>query len=684
MVDREAPSRRGEFLLLCSAFALTFSFVEWIKAHVSNFWTGESALEYLGALTAFVVYLSILVLIAYVLRAPLRRFTGIVSTLLPVVGAAGLIWLGLALATPELSLKRGAIMAVVCLVLGLLVFAFHRPRIVPARWAAIAFGMMLLSGMRCSTYVGHIELLHPMRAHIIWDAISWNALIIGVVVLITLHRSKEEKVRAARIRNIVIGVVVVHIATTIMWRGAESPGTQESPNILLITCDALRADYLSPYEGHVKTPALDALADVGVTFERAYTLAPWTLPSMNAMYASRYPLGLTPHADDAEWKAEITSYRFDDIQRTLAERLMDDHYSPVLLTANGLVGRRAETVRGFDDIFRLGHQEAGRTGFWSHAPYFRGVLARVLPALADERPSDTTKVLTAHARHWFKNHPGKGLFLWVHFMDPHSPYDPPARFRTMEGPWPVFDPRNPHWGSPQHDASANLPLPEDERAYVRSLYEAEVAYVAEAIGEIIEAAGDNTYICVTADHGEELWDHGRWGHGHSLYDEVARVPLIFAGPGITPARITQPVSLIDVIPTLADLTDVEADPRWQGRSLAAVLRGDDPSTLDRPVITRATNLLSQPEPLEMLVQGDYKLIRGVNTGALELYNLSEDPKERDNFAETESELAATMSTYLTNWNESWPSDFTRALADEGGATLDPEVMNELRSLGYVE
>lgn len=261
-------------------------------------------------------------------------------------------------------------------------------------------------------------------------------------------------------------------------------------------------------------------------------------------------------------------------------------------------------------------------------------------------------------------------------MDPHTPYDPPGRFRT------------------EPFTNDNLPYPPPgaklDKNLVRSLHQAEAAYVDEQLGIIMNeldrlGLADNTYVIFSSDHGEELFEHGRFGHGMTLFEEQVRVPLLIAGPGVRHALIKTPVSAIDLIPTLAELTHVPSQPAWRGRSFARVLSNGIPLEA-RVIFYQGTGLLPKPkEPLQGLRHGRYKLIRGMNSGKLKLYDLINDPAERRDIASIAPATVSALERQLTIWRQSFPESIGMFhLLRKESLKPNQKAIQNLKALGYVE
>jgi arylsulfatase A-like enzyme len=312
------------------------------------------------------------------------------------------------------------------------------------------------------------------------------------------------------------------------------------------------------------------------------------------------------------------------------------------------------------------------------------VLARWAPALAPLRPHDTTAALSRYAAAFLRWHGDRPFYLWVHYIDPHAPYDPPERYRSLRGRWPFFHPYQggeawglPILGDPEWD------VPEADRDYVASLYHGEIRYVDEFIGRLRadlarRGLAEHTYLCLTSDHGEELWEHGDWGHGHALYEEQVHVPWILAGPGLPAQRVATPVSAIDLVPTLAGLLGLPADPAWHGESLSPALRaGQAPAA--RPVFIQGTSNRTPVDPLRMVLAWPFKLVEGATTGRVWLYDLERDPEERGDLALTDPARAEALRARLHQWLATFESTFPA----ESGALEGNALLEQLQGMGYL-
>jgi choline-sulfatase len=420
------------------------------------------------------------------------------------------------------------------------------------------------------------------------------------------------------------------------------------PNLLLFTIDTLRGDHVGA-AGYPRavTPNLDALAARGAYFSRAYAPSAWTAPSLVSLLTSVIPDEHGVQRGHPFMARIVAQETIAEGLPSLASSLRGAGYLTVGVTANGHLLPELGFERGFDR-----YTCAGFVGVDQLGPAVR----EVLPILdrADEP-----------------------FFLWVHALDPHTPYAPlgPA----LETFWPAERPRFPELAAvpfPEGYALAlggRLPN-EEERAFLVAAYDADVRTVDDYLGELLAALPDEPLVVVVAsDHGEEFGEHGRHGHGHQLYEETVRVPLVIALPGGTPRQIATPVSLLDVLPTLLELAGAPPAPLARGRTLAPALRGEplDPA----PIVIETSRL----EDVRALVDGDLKYVarRAPEPGEA-LFDLAADPGElRDLSAERPDDLSrlrALLRTELDGAVARRPVPVT--------VPLDEATLERLRALGY--
>lgn len=276
------------------------------------------------------------------------------------------------------------------------------------------------------------------------------------------------------------------------------------PDIVLVVVDTLRADHLSLYgHGNPTSPKIDALAKSGGHFTRAYSHSGWTLPSFASLFTGLYP---HEHGVVRDAAANARFGRLDDAVETLAEKLQARGYRTGAFVNNTFLAPEFNLQQGFDR--------------WDWV------------AASHDRHRSAHDTVTA-ALAWKAEQSGPSFTL-VHFMEPHLGYRPtaPARGRFAKiGGEPFELPFDPPTATRRAWANGDAPMPDGrDRRYIRDLYDEEILLVDYAVGELVAGLDlEKTAVLLTADHGEELWDRGGYEHGHSLHDELTRVPLVVAG-----------------------------------------------------------------------------------------------------------------------------------------------------------
>jgi arylsulfatase A-like enzyme/Tfp pilus assembly protein PilF len=365
------------------------------------------------------------------------------------------------------------------------------------------------------------------------------------------------------------------------------------PNIVLITIDTLRADHVGAYGASPgATPALDALASEGLRFENAISPVPLTRPAHASLFTGLYP-------QEHGIRDNLPS-KLDSSTPTLATRLEAAGYETAAFVGSFLLGRGSGFERGFG-VF--GDGSASGTGDRIGAKAERraeDVAAEALDYLANARPP---------------------FFLWVHFYDPHAPYDPPGEFAGKG-------------------------------------YAGEIAYADSHVGRLVTALRargllDSTLLVATADHGEGLGDHGEDEHGVLVYEETLRVPLIAHGPGIAAGRVErEPMSLVDVATFL--LEGKVATPRKKTLYF----------------VSYYGFLHFGWSPLRGVREGSMKLIFAPRP---ELYDLASDPRETNDLSRERKDVARRLFAELQKFGE----------GSREAASVSAGDLERLASLGYV-
>ncbi|GMV93516.1 MAG: hypothetical protein AMXMBFR82_32940 [Candidatus Hydrogenedentota bacterium] len=440
----------------------------------------------------------------------------------------------------------------------------------------------------------------------------------------------------------------------------------EHTNVLLISIDTLRADHLGCY-GYEKdtSPYIDAIAADGTVFEWVYAPKSSTWPSLTTLQTSLYPV---THG------VRNNGLRVDNTPDTLAEVLTSQGYTCEAILTNAGV----QNWEGF-----------------------------AKKQVINGEPSD--KIATANARLWLRENRDKKFFLWMHYMAPHSPWEPPDDNNKF------VDPN--YAGSMTGDqdtmAEAMLrpePISKPDLDHLIGLYDGEVNLTDAMVGILVETLQelgiyDNTLIIITSDHGEELYEHyGFLHHQASVYEGTLRVPLIYRLPGTVPGgkTVSELSGLIDVAPTVLDILDVPIPESYQGKSAEPLLR-DEPLKLgpafgewrDKIIFVRTEEYryilnpsnFHPPKVNNRRLEGvgDEELAErnGMPIKEVELYQVSVDPYEQKEIAAESPEAVAEMQKLIDEFMVKYSWKFDDATDQRMESEIDPETRQELENLGYV-
>lgn len=414
----------------------------------------------------------------------------------------------------------------------------------------------------------------------------------------------------------------------VLLSGASERTAEQPPNILFILVDTLRHDRLTPYgyTRHDTSPEIKRwIADPGAVVEDAYSQAPWTLPSVISFMTGRHPGELVG--------SDLAAFGIPDQVQPLAERLAGLGYHTGGFVANPTLHAGAGFGRGFRTY---------------HAP----------PADVEwlRRHADD---INRHAVPWLRAFQRRPFFLYVHYIDPHDPYENPDMIDGRAFFMPGYRGKVAgDWIHGIYSGRLELENPEQDIPYIGALYDGEIRYVDRHIGALLGALDPevlkNTLIVLTSDHGEELHDHGGWKHGQSLYEEQIHVPLIVRWDGrIKPGtRLPGTVRLLDLVPTLVAAAGGKADESWDGIDLLPALTGSG-ELPRRPAFAEGLSggplraaavldgrklvLFNREEPFrpaDALQDHLWQLDLGRLRRA-ELYDLVQDPGERRDLAATD-------------------------------------------------
>jgi arylsulfatase A-like enzyme len=462
--------------------------------------------------------------------------------------------------------------------------------------------------------------------------------------------------------------------------------TEEKLNVLLIVSDALRADALSIYGSTNPTPNIDALAREGVYFANAYSPAPWTLPSMVSLFTSYYP-SVLDYGD--------LYFYIGRNHETLADFFNLKGYHCKALVGNFALNKELGIHQGFHEYMVFNNLSPG-SKFLYGFPILGEFEYEVRKILGLRYFIDTTEILTDAMTEFFnkaKRHKFN-WFLWVHYMDPHDPYSPPREYVSFDDDKAAKVSFDPYCLAPNdrrfgglgtHELRRNVSVSRKEKDHIRMLYLAEVRYLDDMIGKAIRELKrlnlyDNTIIVFTSDHGEEFWDHGSFYHGHSLYDELLHVPLIFRVPNLPGGEaISDMTGLKDLKSLLEKAVNCGLENtkgpifplRFSEWRKGHYVFSEKPDRYDRSRVA--------------VRNSEFKLIYSFDSGTKELFDTINDPWERRDISEVNTEVTEYMVDELRRWkkeNNSLKRDLRKDALVDNRARQD--ALRRLKALGYIQ
>jgi len=470
-----------------------------------------------------------------------------------------------------------------------------------------------------------------------------------------------------------VGVLLAVIALPALTR---PPAPERGMNVLIISIDTLRRDHLGCYGYElVKTPNLNRFAASATKFENAYCSSPWTLPSMASVITGRYP----------------AVCGVDELHRlrpgipALAEVLRARGYRNEAYVTNFFMYPEYGYADGFD-LYLMNGDRPWLYPFretllceWTSAGL--RALDHKLGRARDDTRYNGDETVAALRRL------GKGrrpFFLWCHFMDPHNPYAPPPGYVPE---YPGIAPAEAYELLEELQAAGwragGWPITESRAPLFEMLYDGEIAYVDEQFGRIIDALREegldrNTMVFVLNDHGEEFYDHGSYGHGHTFYPELIDMVLLARVPGqkFPAAARGRYITHVDVMPTVLDALGIKPPAELDGRS---ILKGNPASGDDGRAFSEA---LQGGADGKAVLRDGWLLIVDGETDERELYNLTEDPGARENLAARglaiEEELSLEIARHVDAAQEE-----VRSLGRAATIAVSEERKARLRGLGYI-
>lgn len=427
-------------------------------------------------------------------------------------------------------------------------------------------------------------------------------------------------------------------------------------NVIFVLVDTLRADRLGAY-GYARdtSPNVDAFARESIQFENARSQASCTFPSANSILTSRWPAAFLGQANQALGIPEGIP--------SLAEVLRPYGFHTVAVSASPVVRNtpsRFNPSAGFGRGFEVFHEDC----VWKSGACVNRAAEEHLKK--GERP----------------------LFLYLHYMDPHGPYQPPKRFKNRfttgrpDKKWVRIGDPNPI-GNWLYKGEEHPGFTEADLRYLSDLYDEEIAFFDEqfkALLERLRTSGllDESIVIFAADHGEEFLEHGHIKHCRALFDNSIRVPLFLHIPGIDPKVVTKPVQNLDLVPTILDYLRLpETGYKFEGRSLRPLIEGDEEEEEGAPAERHQYALQGT---FRSASDGRYKLIQDLGAGSFSLFDLVADPGEKADVLVRERRAFFRLRDSLTHWI---------GLSEGKGTERESlrkalEAEERLRSLGYIQ
>lgn len=478
------------------------------------------------------------------------------------------------------------------------------------------------------------------------------------------------------------------------------------PNIVLIVMDTARADVVAPTSEHTPMPKLADLGQGGTIFTSASSNSPWTLPSHATIFSGQYTSHHQTHAANVQF----------DYEPTLPSRLRECGYTTIGVSNNTWVSGEFGFDRGFDKFYTtwrlfqdgvdfgdIAQTEFGmKNQLLGILKKFRGnplknlanlIYGRFLRKRNDDGARRTNEIIAENLDDWVDESP---FFLFLNYLEPHLEYRPPDRVASRYLPGDVTLEEA---ASVNQDAwayiSGEIEMSGRDFDILRALYTAELAYLDERIEELHRVfqdvgAAEQTVFIVTADHGENIGDHGLMDHQYSLHETLLSVPLAIFGPGFDgSAVIGTPVQLLDIAPTVLDIASESSIDELPGESLASPqdLPQDRPMYAEyvspQPAIETlkdrydCRNNVEQYDRLLRAVRlNDSKYVRG-SDGSEWLFDLTRDPGEMVNDVDENPERHRALRRRLETWTESLPP------IDRSDTSMAPATERRLEDLGYL-
>ncbi len=421
----------------------------------------------------------------------------------------------------------------------------------------------------------------------------------------------------------------------------------EGPNVLFLMVDTVRADHCSLY-GYERqtTPNLDRLAARSLVFDRAISPAAWTLPSVASMLTGKYSIKMRA--------VDGVGLRKRDVM--LAELLLDEGFTTMAVSTNPLIGPNHAFDQGFETFI--------------------------------QKPWERAATVNRHFSKWLKTAVSTQWFAYLHYIDPHDPYEAPSPFlghfsdSSYKGPFLRNKALNEIANTVNYGLKAPFTVDESDLGFLRDRYDEEIRYWDSTLGQLLEDLErnnvlDRTLIVVVSDHGEEFADHGKYKHGKHLYQETVHVPLLVSFPGSKlVGRRTDAVETRLLMSSLLG---------YFGVAKPAGIRGDlfEKDMITDRAVSYSRYTVKPDDPhgrmgLVAQIRGQWKMISETDREGDLLFNLALDPPEKDDRSAVDPDAHRENRLALEVWLKSHPRPKGARPA------ISDDTLEALRALGYVQ
>jgi arylsulfatase A-like enzyme len=587
-------------------------------------------------------------------------------------------------------------------ILSLLLFrsaAFEKDNLMPLYFTLIAsFAFFLMVG----GYINSLFLPSYLDIQsLVFDGVF---LVVAVVLGILLYRLVKSRRQGLRrlVRVWQYGLVaILVIAFLVALPRGESTGDDTaaaklppdgSANVLVLLIDTLRADYLSCYGFELPTsPNIDKFAGEGAQFLNTFSPASWTKPATASLMTGFYP---------STHQANTMGSGLSDSFEIMPEIYKKKGYRTAIFTSNNLVS----PLFGFDqgvDFFYYGKAQMIRE-------LMLGDIIRTLSRMELEKRQQleaflwelesylrfgeqvaydlSADALNTNFLEWAESDAGRPFFAYIHYIEPHYPYTPPppydSLFAGVESGEFVQPEQN--YGFQPFDRMD--PVDPELVRTVLGEYMGEIAYIDDCLGRFfseLDKRGilDKTLVVLTADHGEEFFEHSMWGHGHSLFNEVVDIPLIMRYPALIPpgTKVSTLASLVDILPTLYDFSGIQASHVLPGKSLLPFLREGDAVADGHKSYGE---VLRGGQMALYITDGTYKLLK-CEKGVLEetlMFSILEDPSENTNLSDSLPDLKNSLLIAMEEIHKSSSSN----AVEQKEVEIDKTTEDQLKAMGYIQ